>query len=184
MHSQETSPEPLWKQVSLKATSWSSEEKSPQEPRIREQRGLAGKAAGARRSYQAVYTEGSLMRNAGVRLLVAAYALLIYISLSSIPYSRAHPHLDPVMLAAYAAPWPVALGCTVAVAGIMLAVVPIRRGERWALWTSLAMFVVLFVTRVMTDPRCLVVLDPHQHGCHSFMIAIVLGIAGLLLARK
>jgi hypothetical protein len=33
-----------------------------------------------------------------------------------------------------------------------------------------------------TDPRCLVVLDIHQHGCHTFIIAIVLGVAGLILA--
>jgi hypothetical protein len=27
----------------------------------------------------------------------------------------------------------------------------------------------------------LVVLDPHQHGCHTFMIATALGIVGLAL---
>jgi hypothetical protein len=86
------------------------------------------------------------------------------------------------MLGAYSAPWPVALACALVAAGVMLAVVPIRRGERWAMWTSLAMWVILFATRFATDPRCLVVLDPHQHGCHSFMIAVVLGIIGLGLA--
>jgi len=44
--------------------------------------------------------------------------------------------------------------------------------------------VILFVTRVATDPRCLVVLDPHQHGCHSFMIAAILGVVGLALAWR
>ncbi len=38
-------------------------------------------------------------------------------------------------------------------------------------------------TRMAADPRCLVVLDPHQHGCHTFMIAVLLGLAGLMLAR-
>jgi hypothetical protein len=75
------------------------------------------------------------------------------------------------------------LACTVAVAGIVLALVPLRRGERWALWTLLAMFVIPFVTRITTDPRCLVVLDPHQHGCHTFMGATLLGMVGLVLAR-
>ena len=75
-----------------------------------------------------------------------------------------------------------ALGCALSVAGIMLALVPLRRGERWALWTQLAMLATLFFTRILTDPRCLVVLDPHQHGCHSFMIATALGVVGLLLA--
>ena len=118
----------------------------------------------------------------GVGLGVVAYALLLYTSLAAPAYARSHPRLDPVMLAQYAAPWPVALACAVAVAGIVLALVPLRRGERWSLWTSLAMLIIMFVTRIATDPRCLVVLDPHQHGCHTFMIAIVLGVVGLALA--
>jgi hypothetical protein len=118
----------------------------------------------------------------GVGLGVVAYALLLYTSLAAPAYAREHRHLDPVMLAQYAAPWPVALACAVAVAGIVLALVPLRRGERWSLWTSLAMLIIMFVTRIATDPRCLVVLDPHQHGCHTFMIAIALGVVGLVLA--
>ena len=118
----------------------------------------------------------------GVGLGVVAYALLLYTSLAAPAYAQEHRHLDPVMLAQYAAPWPVALACAVSVAGIVLALVPLRRGERWSLWTSLAMLIIMFVTRIATDPRCLVVLDPHQHGCHTFMIAIVLGVVGLALA--
>jgi|SRR5437588_8576266 len=123
-------------------------------------------------------------RKVGVGLVVTAYALLLYISLSSPGYARAHPHLDPRMLGQYAAPWPVALGIAVSVAGVMLALMPIRRGERWAWWTSLAMLAILFIIRITTDPRCLVVLDPHQHGCHTFMIAVVLGVVGLIMARR
>jgi hypothetical protein len=66
----------------------------------------------------------------------------------------------------------------------MLALVPVRRGERWALWTSLVMLIILFVTRIKSDPRCLVVLNPHQHGCHTFMIAVLLGVVGLALAWR
>ena len=124
------------------------------------------------------------MRKVGVGLVVAAYVILLYISLSAPEYARAHPHLDPAMLAAYAAPWPIALASALVVAGIMLAVIPLCRGERWALWTELAMLTILFVTRVTTDPRCLVVLDPHQHGCHSFMIAAILGVVGLALCWR
>jgi nicotinamide riboside transporter PnuC len=124
------------------------------------------------------------MRKAGVGLVVAAYMLLLYTSLTAPAYARAHPHLDPVKLAAYASPWPVALACALVIAGLMLAVVPLRRGERWALWTQAAIIAILLVTRLTTDPRCLVVLDPHQHGCHSFMMATILGIVGLALARR
>jgi hypothetical protein len=59
--------------------------------------------------------------------------------------------------------------------------IPIRRRERWAMWTSFATLAALLVTRLATDPRCLVVLDPHQHGCHTFMIAVLLALIGLAL---
>lgn len=124
------------------------------------------------------------MRKTGICLVVATYALLLYMSLGAPSYARAHPHLDPVLLAEYARPWPVALACALALAGIMLAVVPLRRGERWAFWTSLAMMLILLGTRLATDPRCLVVLDPHQHGCHTFMIAILVGVIGLALSWR
>src|SRR5262249_53433884 len=99
-------------------------------------------------------------------------------------YARAHPHLDARILGQYAGAWPVALGCAVAFAGIMLAIVPIWRGERWGWLTSLVILVLMFITRLTTDPRCLVVLDPHQHGCHTFMIAVVLGLLGLIMAWR
>jgi hypothetical protein len=73
------------------------------------------------------------MRNVGAGFVVAAYALLIYMSLAAPAYARAHQYLGPAMLAEFAAPWPVALACAMAVAGIVLALVPLRRGERWAL---------------------------------------------------
>ena len=120
----------------------------------------------------------------GIWMVIAAYLLLVYIAVSAPFYAKAHQHLDPALLAQYAAPWPVALACSLALMGIMLALIPLRRGERWSLWTALAIFVILFITRITTDPRCLVVLDPHQHGCHSFMIAMVLGVVGLVLAGK
>jgi len=122
------------------------------------------------------------VRKAGVSLLVLAYGLLAYTSLAAPSYARAHQHLGTALLAEYAAPWPVALGCAVAVIGAVVAIIPVRRGERWAQWTSLVALVMLSSVRLATDPRCLVVFDPHQHGCHTFMIAIVLGVVGTVLA--
>ena len=124
------------------------------------------------------------MRKTGVVLVVAAYIVLLYTALSAPAYARAHPYLDPRALAAYASPWPVALVSAVVIAGTMLAVIPLCRGERWALWTELLMLITLLATRLLTDPRCLVVFDPHQHGCHSFMIAVVVGAIGLGLAYR
>lgn len=114
--------------------------------------------------------------------MVVAYTLLLYMSLAAPAYARAHPHLSAVLLAEYSSPWPVALASSVAVVGMILALIPVRRGERWAIWTCLATFLALLATRLATDPRCLLVLDPHQHGCHTFMIAVLLGIVGLAFA--
>lgn len=123
-----------------------------------------------------------MRRRIGIGMVVAAYGLLLYMSLAAPAYARAHPHLSAALLAEYAAPWPVALASSVALIGIILAMIPIRRGEHWAVWTSLATFLVLLATRLATDPRCLVVLDPHQHGCHTFMLTVLLGTVGLALA--
>ena len=122
-----------------------------------------------------------MKRKIGVWLIVLAYAIFFYIALSAPAYAHAHQQLDARLLGEYASPWPVALTCSLGFTGIVLALIPIRRGERWAMLTSFATFAILFVTRMATDPRCLVVLDPHQHGCHTFMIAIFLGLVGLIL---
>ena len=122
------------------------------------------------------------MRKTGVILTIAAYVVLLYTTLAAPMYARGHMHLDPLLRAQYASPWPVALGSSVALFGIVLALIPICRGERWAIWTSLTVLLILLVTRFASDPRCLVVLDPHQHGCHTFMIAELLGLVGLTLA--
>ncbi len=120
-------------------------------------------------------------RKVGITLLLAAYALLFYISVSAPFYARAHPHLDPGMRAQYGSAWPVSLACAVALTGMVLTLIPLRNGEHWAWCTQLAVWAILFITRISSDPRCLVVLDPHQHGCHSFMIATALGVIGLVL---
>jgi hypothetical protein len=124
------------------------------------------------------------MRKTGVGLAVLSYALMLYMSLAAPAYAHAHPHLDPATLGAYAGPWPVALACTLALAGIVLALIPLRAGQRWAFWTLLAMLAIPFLTRITTDPRCLVALDPHQHGCHTFMAATLIGVVGVMLARR
>jgi hypothetical protein len=119
------------------------------------------------------------MRKTGIGLLLAAYVLLLYTSLAAPAYARGPTQLGAAMLAAYAAPWPVVLACTLALNGLVLAIIPIRRGEKWAFWLSAVTLLILLATRIATDSRCLVVLDPHQHGCHTFVIAILFGLTGL-----
>ena len=118
----------------------------------------------------------------GVGLTATAYLLLLYTALAAPAYARSHSHLDPSMLAAYAAPWPVAMTSVFALTGIVLALIPVRRGEKWAVWTCVSTFLILLIVRIMTDARCLVVLDPHQHGCHTFMLLVIVGLTGLMLS--
>jgi len=122
------------------------------------------------------------MRHAGIGLLIAAYVCVLYTSLGA-AYARAHAQLGSAMLAEYAAPWPVGLACALAVNGLVLALVPIRRGEKWAIWLSAVTLLILVATRIATDPSCLVLLDP-QRGCHAFMTSMVLGLVGLALAAR
>ena len=125
-----------------------------------------------------------MKQRVSIVLLVLAYTLLLYTSLAAPAYAHAHPHLDPSLIAEYTRPWPVALASALSMVGIALAVIPIRRGELWAVATSLGMLVILLVTRLLSDSRCLAVLDPHQLGCHTFMIAVVLGLVGLALSVR
>ena len=120
------------------------------------------------------------MRSVGIGLLIAAYVWLLYTSVTS-AYARAHAQPGPVVLAEYSAPLPVGLVCALALNGLVLALIPIRRGERWAIWLSAVTLLILQAARIATDACCLVVLDP-QHGCHAFMTSMVLGLVGLALA--
>ncbi|MBI2682807.1 MAG: hypothetical protein HYX26_06250 [Acidobacteriales bacterium] len=124
------------------------------------------------------------MRNLGIGLIILAYLLLFHTALRTAVHGRAHPHPEVTVSAEPDAPWEAAVTGALAAAGIMLAAMPVRRGDKWAWWTSATMLAILLVTRVATDPRCWVVYDPHQHGCHTFMIAMVMGIAGLAMARR
>lgn len=122
------------------------------------------------------------MRKTGIGLLVAAYLLALYTWLAPPVHAHAHPQRGPLIPAEYAGPWPMVVACALALNGLVLALIPIRRGEMWAIWLSGANLLILQATRSAADPRCLVVLDPHQHGCQIFMISIVLGLVSLALA--
>jgi hypothetical protein len=122
------------------------------------------------------------MRKSGIGLLVAAYLLALYTWLAPPVYAHAHAQRGPLIPAEYAGAWPMVVACALALNGLVLALIPIRRGEMWAIWLSAVNLLILQATRTAADPRCLVVLDPQQHGCQAFMISIVLGLVSLALA--
>jgi hypothetical protein len=124
------------------------------------------------------------MKKTGVGLLILCFIVLLHSAVGTVLHGRTHPHPEVTVGANMSEPWEAGLTGALAVAGMMLAAVPIRRGERWGWWTMLTLLVILVVTRVASDPRCRVVYDTSQHGCHTFAIAMILGAAGLALTRK
>jgi hypothetical protein len=117
------------------------------------------------------------MRNVGVGLIVLVYAVLLFTSSSApvamsdkgIVATRTHAGIDPMMGA-------------ITVAGIALAVIPVRRGEKWAQLTTLVTLIIVLVTRYATSGQRLVVLDLNQHD-RSLIIASVLAIVGPALTN-
>ena len=126
------------------------------------------------------------MRKASVVLLTLGYFVLVNGRIARLLHGRpfVSEHVMPgiAMPAAQpgAAAWENALIFSLAFVGVVLALIPLRRGERWAGWTSAAVWAVLGGTRFATDPQCLQVLDVHRHGCHTFVIALVVAVAGLV----
>ena len=126
------------------------------------------------------------MRKASVVLLTLSYFVLLHGRIARLVHGHpfAGEHAMPGMPAAQpgAAAWENAVIFSLAFAGVVLALIPLRRGERWAAWTSAGVWAVLGGTRFATDPQCLKVLDVHQHGCHTFVIALVVAMTGLVCA--
>ena len=129
-----------------------------------------------------------MLKRLGLCLTVLGYLTLargpllalLHPGAESAGHDGTHGGMAMPMPADSADPWHAAVLGALALAGIVLAVVPLfKRGERWALWTSLAIWMILAAVRLSTDPRCLLVLDPHQHGCHTFVIALVTSVVGL-----
>jgi hypothetical protein len=114
------------------------------------------------------------MRNVGAALIIAAYLVLLFTSSVGVAYmsdagiglTQARWHVDPMMLA-------------IAIAGTMLALVPVRRGERWAQVTQVVMLISVLTTRFDNGAKRLVLLDSAPQGHGFLIVAFVLAIAGL-----
>lgn len=112
------------------------------------------------------------MEKLGLGLTATAFAALTFFLLMSA--IRGKPHV---------AEWPVVLACAIAFAGFILAATSLRSVLRWTRPILFLMLLAILTTELLFNPRCRVVLDPQQHGCHSTMIAIILGAVGLALSR-
>src|SRR5437660_2495745 len=66
----------------------------------------------------------------------AAYVLALCTWLAAPAYARVNAQPGPPILAEYAGPWPVFVACGLTLNGLVLALIPVRRGEKWAIWLS------------------------------------------------
>jgi hypothetical protein len=74
-------------------------------------------------------------------------------------------------------------GMLLPVFGIAISWFGVRDGQRWAWWTVLLGLLVIAILRISTDRACTVRIFS-QHGCHQFMLGVVVGAAGLVLSRE
>ncbi len=117
---------------------------------------------------------------AAVWLVALGYLLLVWLSANSPFWVMQHPehaHDYPQFVGA----WPVSLGVAMGVNGLLLALIPMRRGERWAICAAGVPMLIIGIPRIMTDPRCLAAITT-QHGCHTFMAAMLLVLTGCVIA--
>jgi len=73
-----------------------------------------------------------------------------------------------------------ALTALLLVAGAVLALLPIRLGEWYGVWATVVVWIAIVAPRMVRDPRCWQVLDPHKHGCHTFMLSVAIAVAGMV----
>ncbi|SRR6266700_260369 len=111
----------------------------------------------------------------GARLLALAYLWLLLQPVFSLIYRN-----DP-SVAHKLEPGIALVGMALIVVEIMIALVPLRRGESWAFWAAVLPFVIAGIPRLLTDSACQL-SDMHHHGCHQFMMAMLLGVIGLALS--
>ncbi|MBI2679126.1 MAG: hypothetical protein HYX28_10125 [Candidatus Koribacter versatilis] len=70
------------------------------------------------------------------------------------------------------------LGLMLAV-GVGLALFPVRHGAWYGVWATLIVWIAIAGPRLLSDPRCWQVLDLNRHGCHTFMLSLAIGAAGM-----
>src|SRR5919109_1355207 len=97
----------------------------------------------------------------GVGMLALGYFIAGHAPLLSLTHS------DPAE-AGGMAPGFALVAVTLVAVEILIALMPLRRGELWAFWAALLPVLSLGIPRMLTDPNCLA-MSLHIHGCHQFM---------------
>jgi hypothetical protein len=117
----------------------------------------------------------------GVWLVAAGYALWFVMALLG-RLAPLHPE-HAAEAAPYVATWPTSLVYSLTLVEILVALLPLARGERWAHFAGLLPVLAVGIPHVIEDPRCFANLFS-QHGCHTFLASMLFIFIGLLLTAK
>ena len=105
--------------------------------------------------------------------------------------SSAHPEMDMSAASGQTRPVLTTTGVLLTggmlVAGVLLALFPVRLGAWYGVWATVVVWIAIAGPRIMNDRRCWQVLDPNKHGCHTFMASLAIAVAGMVccaLAQK
>jgi hypothetical protein len=135
------------------------------------------------------------LRIIGIVLLLWAYGMNVHgvmgawheAHLSPEQAAREHleemsqdPGMDMHAASAPASSARIVLTAVMLAAGVLLALFPIRQGAWYGVWGTLIVWIALAGPRILNDPRCWQVLDPNKHGCHTFMLSVVIAVAGMV----
>jgi hypothetical protein len=111
-------------------------------------------------------------QNLGALLLAASFFICLMLSATSISL-RGH------MAFSYGG---TVQGGLLTLLAVMVAWFSVRDGQRWGWWTLLFALLAIAISRLAVDRSCTVKIF-WQHGCHQFMLGLVLGVIGLVLTR-
>ncbi len=114
--------------------------------------------------------------------ILAATSYVLMLVGMFVGHITAEFHNEPIHeTSQYLASWPMHLLLSLVIVEVYLCWVPLRKGEGSAFWLALIPLVILGFTRLAHDPRCLGSL--HEHGCHTFLLALLLGFVGLAMVK-
>ena len=140
-----------------------------------------------------------LMRIVGILMLLWAYGMNVHAVIgawreaTAPPETLAEEHVhDMAQHAGHAEPpastpvpkWRIVLTGALLAAGALLALWPIAQGMMWGVWGTVALLLGIAVPRIASDPRCWVAYDPTKHGCHTFLISLIIATVGVVLCGR
>src|SRR5437879_5044655 len=122
------------------------------------------------------------MSKAGTALVAIGYLLLSVSALLGLIFISNYPHEIHEHQVQIATPWALTNQLVVGFLGAWLVYSHLRNRSKAAFVVLAACATILLLVRLRNDASCFGAL--HEHGCHTFLAAIILVFVGLMLSAK